>query len=99
MKLFRDHLLVNEVRNDSGEELRNIRHSTCRVTIKIDKEVGFQRSKIATKLKHEQQGDLSQNLNKYISKKVIFTSFAPSVFEDFRISLGISNNAYISVRF
>ena len=97
MKLLRNNLPAIESSYDIREELKEIKHSTCHVEIKINRGVGYQRSKIAAKIKNEEQAGIGSNSQKYISKNVIFTTYAPAVFEDFRTSLGISKDTYISV--
>ena len=94
MELLKKHLPVNMGTDlDLRMEMNDIKHSSVRVKIDLKSTAGYKRSKIASQLK-----SLTKSTKNVEKKTIVFTTFAPLVFEAFRFSLGISNESYINVR-
>ena len=96
MHLFRHHLPKLQVKY-TLEELDYVEHSSSKVRLNIDVATNrYQWSKIIEKFRMD--GDVRSSTHRVIWKDVVFTTYAPAVFERLRTGLGIQSDAFISVR-
>ena len=96
MFLFRYHFPKLQVKY-TLEDLDYAEHSSSKAKLNIDVAINkYKRSKIIEKL--HMDGDIRSSTHRIIWKDVVFTTYAPAVFERLRTGLGIQSDAFISVR-